>query len=135
MVCLDTTFLVDIMRGNNEALKAEEEFSKKGEVLTIASPSLIELFKGLELKSSSKNIKENEKTKIYEIISSFPILSLDLRCAIKAGEIEADLINNGEIIDLEDIMIGAIALCNKEKLITRNIKHFQKIKGLHTESY
>lgn len=39
------------------------------------------------------------------------------------------------MIDLEDIMIAAIAITNNEKLITRNEKHFRRIKGLEVEGY
>ena len=63
------------------------------------------------------------------------MLNLDKDSAILAGKIEANLIKKGEIIDLEDIMIGAIAIINDETLITRNIKHFSKIKNLKIQSY
>lgn len=55
--------------------------------------------------------------------------------AKKAGEIEANLIKEGSIIDLEDIMIAGIAISRDEKIISRNIKHFNRIKNLKIETY
>ena len=43
------------------------------------------------------------------------------------------VINKGEIIDIEDIMIGAIVIHNGERLVTRNKKHFERIRGLEIE--
>lgn len=135
MVCLDTSFLIDLIRGKEEVKKIEETLEKSEEHLTIASPSIVEIFKGLYLKKNLKNIKENEIKKIQDLLSFMVILSLDKESAILAGEIEANLMNKGELIDLEDILIGAIAITNNETLLTRNKKHFDKINGLKIESY
>jgi len=39
------------------------------------------------------------------------------------------------MIDIEDIMIAAIAIVNGEKILTRNSKHFKRIEGLEVEEY
>ena len=135
MVCLDTSFLIDMIRGKEEVIKLEEEIEKKEEVITIAAPSIMELFRGLYITANLKNIDEEEIKKIDGILSSIIILNLDKESAMLAGKIEAGLINKGEVIDIEDIMIGAIVKQNHEKLLTRNKKHFERIKGLDIESY
>ncbi len=135
MVCLDTTFLIDFIKGRIEANVMANNLGNREEIITIATPSIVELFKGIYLRENIKNIEPNEIDKIKNVISSFSILDLDRVSAILAGEIEADLINRGEMIDIEDIMIGAIAKQNGEKLITKNVKHFERIKGLEVEGY
>ena len=135
MELLDTTFLIDFVRGREESRDMIMELENKGEVITIAVPSIVELFKGIYLKDNIKNIKSDEVEKIKNAISSYENYNLDKDGAILAGEIEADLLNRGERIDIEDILIGAIAKQNGEKLITRNIKHFDRIKGLEVEGY
>lgn len=135
MVCLDTSFLIDVIKGKENVKDLEKELIKRGVILTIASPSIVELFRGLYLKANLKYINENEIKKINEIISSFIILSLDKTSAVLAGEIEANLINKGEKIDVEDTMIGAICISNNEKLVTKNKKHFGKIEELKIEPY
>jgi|SRR3989338_3509661 len=131
MVCFDTTFLIDLLRGKNGLDLLSKELDYGSESISIASPSIIEIIRGLKL----GNIDEDENEKVSELISSINVLNLDKDSAILAGKIEANLIKKGEIIDLEDIMIGAIAIINDETLITRNIKHFSKIKNLKIQSY
>ena len=128
MVCLDTYFLIDVIKG-----KLDERFSSildGDESIKIASPSIIELIKGLHLERNLRNIKKGEIEKIDKVLNSITVLDLNRESARRAGKIEADLENRGEIIDIEDIMIGAIAIENDEKILTRNKKHFENIKGL-----
>ena len=135
MVCLDTSFLIDVIKGKEEVNTLEEELVNRGTVLTIASPSIVEIFKGLYLKYKLKHVSGDEISRIGEILSTFVILSLDKDSAEFTGRIEAEQINTGKIIDIEDIMIGAICVTNHEKLLTRNVKHFEKIHGLEIEAY
>ncbi|MEK6895068.1 MAG: PIN domain-containing protein [Nanoarchaeota archaeon] len=135
MVCLDTAFLVDVIKGR---VKNELDKMIENDVsFNIASPSIMELFKGLHLTSNLKHATSNEFSKIQDVLSSMAILNLDKDSAILAGKIEADLINKGEIIEIEDIMIGSICIVNHEGLLTKNIKHFEKMKefGLKVVEY
>jgi len=134
MVCLDTSFLIDVIHGK-PLPKGFEDILDGEESVSIAAPTIVEIIKGLYLKRNLSYVTKEEKNKINETISSSIILSLDKESSILAGEIEAELINKGEFIDIEDIMIGAIAIRNKETLITRNKKHFEKIPNLKIESY
>ena len=131
MVCLETTLLVDALRGKEDARQLLEKLDDGSEAVTIASPSIVELISGALLNPKIKD----EKDKVIEFLSSFIVLNLDKEGAILAGDVEAELTKRGELIEIEDIMIAAIAIHNKEKLITRNKKHFEKIKGLEIESY
>ncbi|MEK6878359.1 MAG: PIN domain-containing protein [Nanoarchaeota archaeon] len=131
MVCLETSFIVDLLRGDNEIKLIAQNFDKIHKEIFITTPSIAEIVKGAYLSAGL----DKEMKKIYELISSFIILNLDKESAILAGKIEAELTKKGEIIDIEDIMIGAIAVKNNETLITRNIKHFEKISELKVERY
>ena len=134
MVCLDTSFLIDVILGKpiiekfGDILDAEEQ-------VTVASPSVMELIKGIYLKKNLKYSSEDERKRIDNVLSSLFILDLDKESAYLAGKVEADLLNKEDQIGIIDIMIGAIAKHNDETLITRNKKHFEKIKGLEIESY
>ena len=135
MVCLDSSIVIDILRGKESVEAIENKFDSSNEEIFIPSPVIIELIRGIYLKDAIRNIKEEEKEEINNFLYSFVVLDLNKESAIKAGEIEAELRNAGEMIDLEDIMIGAITLQNNETLITRNKKHFEKIRGLKIEGY
>ncbi|MCK4732729.1 MAG: type II toxin-antitoxin system VapC family toxin [Methanophagales archaeon] len=47
-----------------------------------------------------------------------------------AGEIMAELRADQKLIEIRDLFIGAICIENDIPLLTRNISHFERIKGL-----
>ena len=131
MACLDSSFIIDLFRGEIRASNIKEELERTGELLFIPSPVIMELASGAH-RSGRTN---SEKQKIKQFLSENSVLNFDAESAFRAGEIEAELEQKGQIIDSEDIMIGAIALQNNESIITRNVKHFEKIKGLEIKAY
>lgn len=135
MVCLDTTFLIDVLRGRTTVEQLEEQLAEATIAITVAAPSVMELVRGLHLASNAKHVTKRELARITEILSSLEVLSFDKESAMLAGEIEASLINAGKTIDVEDVMIAAIAIKNDEPLVTRNAKHFGRIQGLKVISY
>ncbi len=52
-----------------------------------------------------------------------------------AAEIYADLRKGGNLIDDIDILIAGIALANNLILVTRNRRHFERIKNLEIEDW
>ena len=129
---LDTSFLVDFIRGRDIKTKEKsEELDKKFVIKAISTITLMELWKGAMQSINS----DNEKIKISELLDSLFVYPFNEDDAKKAGEIEAMLRRNGDIIDIEDVMIAATAIVRNEPLITRNVKHFSKIKGLEVISY
>ena len=129
---LDTSFIIDLLRGENpEARKKAEELDHLLETKAAVSVTVMELWRG----AFQSIRKEHEKEKIETLLKSLLVYSFDEKGAKKSGEIEADLISEGKIIDLEDIMIGGVALVKNEAILTKNKKHFQRIKGLNVVSY
>ena len=127
----DTSFLIDIMKSDKEAIKKAEEIEKNGNTIAVTSISIFELFVGVTL-----SIKQDrERYKINRILKGLPIISFDENSAIEAGKIFAQKRKNGMLIDPEDSMIAGICSRRNEILITRNIKHFNDIEGLRIESY
>ena len=131
MVCLDTSFIIDLLRGNNKIQSLVRQLGGSSEDISVASPTIVEIVRGLKI----GNFREGESEKVNELLSSLNVLNLDKESAILAGNVEADLIRKGEIIELEDILIGAIALHNNQTLITKNHKHFSRIKNLKVMGY
>ena len=131
MACLDTTFLVDLIRGEKKVLDTLEKLEKSEENISISSISVMELVMG----ASISNNASIENDKIMKLLESLIILNFDKDCAVLAGEIQAPLRKKGNLIDLEDIMIGATAVNQNEILITKNKKHFERIPNLEVETY
>lgn len=130
MACLDTSFIIDLLKGKRDVLPILEELEQTEKIISIAAPSVMELWTGIALSKNS----EEEKRKVEELLKSFNILPLEEESAKGAGEIEADLIKRGMPIESEDIMIAAIAKVNGEKVVTAD-EHFSRIAGLKVYKY
>lgn len=129
---LDSSFLIDLLRNpEGPAKERSEELDRTFCVKGISSVSVMELWRGV-LRCSNSDV---EIKKINELISSLNVYPLGTKEAKKAAEIEADLIKRGEMIDLEDIMIAGTAKVHNEKVLTRNSKHFLRVKELDVEIY
>ncbi|MEW6609905.1 MAG: type II toxin-antitoxin system VapC family toxin [bacterium] len=63
------------------------------------------------------------------------ILSFDENTAREYGRIRTELETRGELLAEPDIRIAAISLVNDATLVTGNIKHFNRIKGLRVENW
>ena len=131
MVCIDTSCIIDIFRGKESIESLVNTTDQKKEFISIASPSVMELIKGAYLGLNT----QKEIDKVKELLMSLEILTLDKISAFIGGKIEAELKQKGEMIQVIDIMIAAIVIKNNEMLLTRNIKHFQRIKDLKIETY
>ncbi len=128
---LDTTFIIDLMENNEDAIKKLKEIASKSEPHVITTPTVFELYSGV----IQSNKPEKEKQKVLNVLSNIIVWNLELDTAKKAGEIDGKLAKDGKTIDPEDCMIAGIALTKGQKILTRNIKHFSRIHGLEIESY
>ncbi len=72
--------------------------------------------------------------KIRLLLQSLTVLSLIARSALKAAEIEAELIKSGKIIETEDMMIAGIAMAHGEMVVTKD-EHYTRIAGLRVLKY
>ncbi len=62
-------------------------------------------------------------------------LNITKEITIKAGYIEKSLKNSGNQTGIIDSLISATAIINNKAIITRNIKHFEKVSELRVEGY
>jgi predicted nucleic acid-binding protein len=130
-VIADTSFIIDIMKSNKEAIEKAEEIEKSGSSIAVTSISIFELFVGIGL-----SIKQDrERYKIARVLNGLSIISFDEDSAREAGRIFAQKRRNGSTIDPEDSMIAGICAKRNEILITRNLKHFSDIENVKIESY
>ncbi|HLD15268.1 MAG TPA: type II toxin-antitoxin system VapC family toxin [Candidatus Nanoarchaeia archaeon] len=123
-ICLDTDFLVNLLRNRKEEvdfINKIENFSS----LATTSINLFELYYGAFKLGKIKDILAIEFLK-----QKVEILLPDDEVAIKAGEMAAKLEKNGKMMELKDLLIGVTALKNNFSVKTYNIKDFSRITGL-----
>jgi tRNA(fMet)-specific endonuclease VapC len=131
---LDTTFFVDVLRGDVRDNPAAEEYIENMDAAgtgKISSVSVMELWEGIHLAEATTT----ERTRVEELIEGIYELPFDRDVAMLAGELSAALISQGEPIEDSDVMIGATALLHNEPVLTRNVEHFERIEGLDIHTY
>ena len=128
MKCLDTDLLIAILRGKREAQDKVARLDEEGKHAT-TSINTFEIFFGSQRSArKSQNMKE-----VLKLVERLEVIPFDLPSSKRAGEISANLMAKGEIIDYRDAMIAGIAIENDLTLVTRNEAHFTRIKSLNLE--
>lgn len=125
IICLDTDILIDFLRGDATTIKQINQLEENYE-LTTTTINLFELYYGAyKGKKVDKNIKS-----INELMMRFDTLKFTNKAAELSGKILVELEKEGQSIGFRDIMVAGIVLENSIMLYTRNIEHFNKIKGI-----
>ncbi len=128
MKVLDTTFLIDLLRGKKETLK----ILNLKEALLTTQINMYEIIRGLFL----RGVSSSKMMEIIEMFESIKVLPLDDNAILKSAEISASLIRNGLVISDCDCLMAGIALSKgTDTIVTKNIKHLKRIKGLKIECY
>jgi tRNA(fMet)-specific endonuclease VapC len=132
MVCVDTTFLADLIRKNPDAIKKLTDLAKEGNILSTTIITSAELFYG----AYKSNNVDREKAKMQLVLSRFIVFEMDEIGAEKFGEVLSKLEKLGQKIADKDVMIAAIAMSKGENVIvTRNKKDFERIPNIIVETY
>lgn len=128
---LDTTILIDLLRGDKAAIAKVEALEASGEILWIPTPVVFELWEGIE----RSDRPEKERRKVADVLAGYTVLPFSNEHAARAGTLSGSLVRRGEMIDPVDAQIAGVALAEARPLLTRNAKHFERVAGLVVESY
>jgi len=126
MHLIDTDICIQFLRGEKKVV----DFITELEVIYISVITLAELFFGIY---NSKNIESHKKA-LANFLSDVSLLNTDFSIAHKFGRIKAKLKNQGTFIGDFDIINAAFSLTYNLTLVTRNIKHYEKIDGINIKS-
>ena len=135
MIIVDTTVIIDIWRGRSNIKSVLKPYSDQ--TTCISAITIAEIYDGLGYtkEKKSEKIYLQIRNQIEKLLSEFHIIPLNSEILQESGSLKGYLRAKGIILDLADCIIGTTAkLMNVEKLITRNIRHFQDF-GLAIESY
>lgn len=98
--------------------------------LCISSITLAELRYGASRRKSAK---------LHQMIDHFSsdvaVMPFDETCAMHFGQIASDLAERGTPIGDLDAMIAAHALALEVTLVTNNVKHFDRVRGLNVVNW
>ena len=131
MVILDTDFIIGYFREAPKIIEILSNYEENGTKLKTTIINVGELYKGAYL---STKIEENI-TKIEHFLKKVEVLNLNLTIMKIYAKISADLRKKGEIIGDYDELIASIIIHHKETLITRNVRHYERIPKLSFQNW
>jgi tRNA(fMet)-specific endonuclease VapC len=125
---LDTDNVSFALRG--EGRVAATILEHRPSELCISSITLAELRFGAERRKSAKLDRA-----IAVFVGNVAVMPFDAECALTFGRIAADLAEKGAPIGEFDVLIAAHAMTLDVTLVTANVKHFKRVRGLSTANW
>ncbi len=127
----DTSFIIDLLHDDPDALQYLELVETANRPEKIASVTVLELYEAVPQLA----VPESRQQKILDVLDTRHTVAADERVMRKAGKISGQLRARGDEIDREDCIIGATGVLTDEPVVTRNMDHFDRIDGLRVETY
>ena len=132
MRCVDTTFLIDLLRNDPKAVDKSQELESDPIVYTTEA-NVFEVVSGIFAQATNKEKALHDAEQLFHTLRILPI---DHLSAVTSGKISGFLMQKGIEIDPVDCLIAGTLLINGcTSIITRNVRHFSRIPGLKVESY
>ena len=132
MYLLDTNILSELIKRHPNPRLLSRLGSKPAYTLFTSSICIMELRYGSALRADFEIFWHNIT---QEIISRVNLVAIGEKEALAAGDILAELRKSGQIIGLEDVLIAASAITHQFVVVTANVRHFARVKGLKVENW
>ena len=128
MKFVDSDFVISAFRGDRKAMLKYKELKDEETATTVINE--FELLYGAKRNGNYEVFLQHK-----QLLSELTIFHLDSRAVEKAAGIQAELAKTGSQIDIKDLFIAAIVMCNNGILLTRNVTHFGRIPGMRVETW
>ncbi len=130
MKILDTDFLIALLRGDKNTENLMEKLGGEGNYAT----TVVNVFEVL-IGAYRARTEKSARDKILNFVRSIDVVELDSEVAYQAAKIQAALMDKGELLEARDVLVAAIASKYNASIVTRNVKHFSRIKNLVVEEW
>jgi len=100
--------------------------------LSVISAS--ELLHGVH-RATTPKVRATRLAFVEAVLSSFPLLDIDLATARSHAQLWSQLAQRGEMIGAHDSWLAATCLAHGLSLATHNIREFKRVPGLHVEAW
>ena len=127
MTVLDTNFLIAVLRGKGTSEVTMDMIDDPKTTII----NVFELYFGAMRSTKTKEVMSATNS----LLKSIDIIDFDRSAAAKAADIHAKLTSSGKLLDVQDVLVAAIVIVNKEELVTRDIDHFKRIAGLRYKAW
>lgn len=113
-ILLDTTILIDLFRGCQEAIVFLDKVSREASLFVCAIVES-EIFSG---------VRPAELPKVEEFLEAMGYIQIDYKTAKRAGLYKRDFQKKGINLSISDTLIAAAAVEHSLTLVTKNVRHF-----------
>lgn len=128
---LDTSFLVDLARGDPGAVAYAREAEAGSEAMRIPAPALAKLWEAVE--RSRRPPREREA--LRALLLACASAPFEAPHALLAARYLAASAAEGWGLDAFDAMVAAVAVHEEEALVTRNLRDFERVPDLRLRAY
>jgi len=128
----DTDILSNLMSAKPSARLLDRLGATPAEQQATSAVTAGELIYGASRSPRSVHYREKLERVVWPRVR---VLPFDRRAAEEYGRIRAELEKAGAPIPDADLMIAAIAASNGLTLVTGNVRHFSRIRGLKVENW
>jgi len=126
-ILVDSDIIIDFLNNQNSTINFFKEKTNDEELF-------ISIISWAEVVYGFKKIKSSNKEKLFQDfleVNKIVVISIDIKVAEKYLNVKIDLEIKRAPLDEFDLLIAATAIANNLALVTRNIKHFKRIKDLN----
>ncbi len=120
-VLVDTTILIDHLRGDARALRLLSQLFDEEDRVWAATPTRTEVIAG---------VRKGEEAAMAELFAIVSWVDVDVAVADAAGEFARHYRRSHSGIDTTDYLIAAAALSIGARLVTLNLSHYPMMEGL-----
>jgi tRNA(fMet)-specific endonuclease VapC len=121
VIVADSDVLIDFMRGRGPGASRVALELEKGSFATTAITAF-------ELRSGART--RRQQSGVETLLDAMTILPFGADEARVAAEIRRDVERRGAPIGMADYMIAAVCIASDALLLTRNVKHFERVARL-----
>ena len=111
---LETSFLIDVLKGRPEAAILARELDQDEASLYVPTPALFELWLGAGRAAN----RRGEIEKIESLVDSYDIMLFSDADAREAGLLQAQLAKSGNTMNAVDVMLAGMTRARDETLVT-----------------
>ncbi len=122
---LDTTILIEHLRGKKPAVDFITELMRHGHQLCVCCVNVAELYSGLSL-------EQGAKAKL--LIDALGYFDATPDTAMQAGIYRYEFARQGINLSVTDTLVAAVAKANDAIIVTANIKHYP-MKDVQAQQY
>jgi tRNA(fMet)-specific endonuclease VapC len=126
---LDANVCIRVLR--HRPTGAKQRFATEANRLAMSTIVFHELLYG----AARSQHPLDERRKVEAFASRLNLVEFDARAAFHAADIKADLARRGLLIGPNDLLIAGHARSRGFKLITNNLREFERVDGLRCEDW